>query len=135
MNKTKSDLDFFDRKDALDRLYDHELNFMVKEVIPRDDGNHSWVKESYRLKVAYDILSFIACDKDEFPSSIPLYYQLNVQTAFEAVAHSKAAISIWNSASYQDQWMMLLDDFLTDLFTMKLKEKKVNQNEQTYSHN
>lgn len=135
MNKEKMQLDYFDRQVALERFYDHELNFMVEEVIPEDNGSHGWIKDIYRLKVAYDILSFIVCDDGDFPSSVPLYYQLDVQTAFEAVAHSNVAVSIWNSSTYQDQWKTLLDDFLSDLFTAKLKLKKVNQNEQTYSHN
>lgn len=135
MNKEKMQLDYFDRQVALERFYDRELNFMVEKVIPEDNGSHGWIKDIYRLKVAYDILSFIACDNGDFPSSVPLYYQLDVRTAFEAVVHSNVAVSIWNSGTYQDQWMMLLDDFLSDLFTAKLKLKKVNQNEQTYSHN
>ena len=127
MNKEKIQLDYFDRQVALERFYDHELNFMVEEVIPEDNGSHGWIKDIYRLKVAYDILSFIACDNGDFPSSVPLYYQLDVQTAFEAIAHSNVAVSIWNSSTYQDQWMMLLDDFLSDLFTAKLKLKKVKK--------
>ena len=129
MNKEEMQLDYFDRQVALERLYDHELNFMVEEVIPEDNGSHSWIKDIYRLKVAYDILSFIVCDDGDFPSSVPLYYQLDVQTAFEAVAHSNVAVSIWNSSTYQDQWITLLDDFLSDLFTAKLKLKKVKKNE------
>lgn len=124
MNKEEMQLDYFDRQVALERLYDHELNFMVEEIIPEDNGSHSWIKDIYRLKVAYDILSFIVCDDGDFPSSVPLYYQLDVQTAFEAVAHSNVAVSIWNSSTYQDQWITLLDDFLSDLFTAKLKLKE-----------
>ena len=135
MNEEEVQLHYFDRQVALERLYDHELNFTVEEVVPEDNGSHSWIKDIYRLKVAYDILSFIVCDDGDFPSSVPLYYQLDVQTAFEAVAHSNVAVSIWNSSTYQDQWITLLDDFLSDLFTAKLKLKKVKKNEQAYSHN
>lgn len=127
MNKEKIQLDYFDRQVALERFYNRELNFMVEKVIPEDNGSHGWIKDIYRLKVAYDILSFIVCDDGDFPSSVPLYYQLDVQTAFEAIAHSNVAVSIWNSSTYQDQWMMLLDDFLSDLFTAKLKLKKVKK--------
>lgn len=104
----------------LEKLYDHEIAFIMKNVIPNDDGSHSWIKRSAKIKTAYDILNFVLADDREFEESLSLFVKLDLGTAFEAVVYSNALQSVWASCNYEDNWIKLLNSALVNVFKAKM---------------
>lgn len=107
----------------LEKLYDHEIAFIMKNVIPNDDGSHSWIKRSAKIKTAYDILNFVLADDREFEESLSLFVKLDLGTAFEAVVYSNALQSVWASCNYEDNWIKLLNSALVNVFQAKMLQK------------